>query len=39
MLALKEQTRKRPAYPQGDAIYRAAALAAALMVLAAAPFF
>ncbi len=39
MLALKKQTRKRPAYPQGDAIYRAAALAAALMVLAAAPFF
>ena len=39
MLALKKQARKRPAHPQGDTIYRAAAVAAALMVLAAAPFF
>ena len=37
--ALKKQTRKRSVHPQGDTIYRAAALAAALMVLAAAPFF
>ncbi|MHB1936474.1 MAG: hypothetical protein ACYCOR_07795 [Acidobacteriaceae bacterium] len=39
MPALKKQTRKRPVHPQWDTIYRAAALAAALMVLAAAPFF
>lgn len=37
--ALKNQTRKRSVQPQGDTIYRAAAVAAALMVLAAAPFF
>ncbi len=37
--ALKKQTRRRSVQPQGDTIYRAAALAAALMVLAAAPFF
>jgi hypothetical protein len=37
--ALKKQTRKRSVQPQGDTVYRAAALAAALMVLAAAPFF
>ena len=37
--ALKKQTRKRSIHPQGDTIYRAAALAAALMMLAAAPFF
>jgi hypothetical protein len=39
MAGLKKQTRKRPIHPQGDTMYRAAALAAALMVLAAAPFF
>jgi hypothetical protein len=39
MPALRKQTRKRPIQPQGDTIYRAAAVAAALMVLAAAPFF
>jgi hypothetical protein len=37
--ALKMQTRKRPNHPQGDTIYRAAAVAAALMMLAASPFF
>jgi hypothetical protein len=37
--ALKKQSRKRPVHPQGDTMYRAAALAAALMMLAAAPFF
>jgi hypothetical protein len=37
--ALKKQARKRPVQPQGDTIYRAAAVAAALMMLAAAPFF
>ncbi|HZC44254.1 MAG TPA: hypothetical protein VE195_08770 [Acidobacteriaceae bacterium] len=37
--ALKKQTRKRSNQPQGDTIYRAAAVAAALMMLAAAPFF
>jgi hypothetical protein len=37
--SLKSQTRKRAIHPQGDTIYRAAAVAAALMVLAAAPFF
>jgi hypothetical protein len=37
--AIKKQTRKRSVHPQGDTLYRAAALAAALMVLAAAPFF
>lgn len=39
MPALKKLTRKRPMQPQGDTIYRAAALAAALMVLAASPIF
>jgi hypothetical protein len=37
--ALKMQTRKRSNHPQGDTIYRAAAVAAALMMLAASPFF
>jgi hypothetical protein len=37
--AIKMQARKRSVHPQGDTIYRAAAVAAALMVLAAAPFF
>jgi hypothetical protein len=37
--ALKKQTRKRSVHPQGDTLYRAAAVAAALMMLAAAPFF
>jgi len=37
--ALMMQTRKRCVRPQGDTIYRAAAVAAALLVLAAAPFF
>ncbi|HTU50470.1 MAG TPA: hypothetical protein VMF56_07735 [Acidobacteriaceae bacterium] len=37
--ALKKQARKRTVQPQGDTLYRAAAVAAALMVLAAAPFF
>ncbi|HET9099628.1 MAG TPA: hypothetical protein VFN62_04495 [Acidobacteriaceae bacterium] len=36
---LKKPIRERPVRPQGDTMYRAAALAAALMVLAAAPFF
>ncbi len=38
MLAPKEQARKRPVQPQGDTMYRAAAVAAALMVLATAAF-
>jgi hypothetical protein len=37
--AIKVQARKRQVHPQGDTMYRAAAVAAALMVLAAAPFF
>ncbi len=37
--ALKLKARKRSVHPQGDTLYRAAAVAAALMVLAAAPFF
>lgn len=37
--ALKKQARKRSIQPRGDTIYRVAAVAAALMVLAAAPFF
>ena len=36
--AIKKQTRKRSVQPQGDTIYRAAAVTAALMVLAAARF-
>jgi hypothetical protein len=36
---LRKQIRKRNVHPQGDTIYRAAAVAAALMMLAAAPFF
>jgi hypothetical protein len=36
---LKKLTRKRALQPQGEMIYRAAALAAALMVLAASPIF
>jgi hypothetical protein len=39
MSALKKLTRKLPMQPQGDMIYRAAALAAALIVLAACPIF
>ncbi len=39
MSALKKLTRKRSVQPQGDTIYRAAALVAALIVLAASPFF
>jgi hypothetical protein len=37
--AIRKQARKQSVHPQGDTIYRAAAVAAALMVLAAAPFF
>ncbi len=37
--AIRKQAWKCSAHPQGDTIYRAAAVAAALMVLAAAPFF
>ena len=37
--AIRKQTWKRSVHPQGDTIYRAAALAAALAILAAAPFF
>jgi hypothetical protein len=36
--SLKKQARKRSVQPQGDTMYRAAAVAAALMMLAAAPF-
>ena len=37
--AIKMQARKRHVHPQGDTLYRAAAVAAALAILAAAPFF
>jgi hypothetical protein len=37
--ALKKQEKKGSVQPQGDAIYRATAVVAALMLLAAAPFF
>ncbi len=38
MAAPKEQARKRAVQPQGDTMYRAAAVAAALMVLATVAF-
>jgi hypothetical protein len=38
MSAPKKFVRKRPAQPQGDTMYRAAAVAAALMMLATVAF-
>jgi hypothetical protein len=39
MAALKKFLRKRAGQPEADTVYRAAALAAALIVLAASPLF
>ena len=39
MSALMKQICKRPIHPQGEMVYRVATVAAALLVLVAAPFF